>query len=436
MVSITLPENNQQERQYIVYTLFNDFLGIDCEISISDTAQDYIISFDNSELIIRDSFFKNYPKAYSYLKASALPGNTLYTRNTFTIERDIPIIYGSEELVITENRIVCGIDIFASAFFMLSRWEEFVNKTRDEHYIFPASASTSYTNGFFNRPVVNEYVEMLWELMQRLGYKGTRKIGDFEIVLTHDIDHLDYPRTFRILLGDIVKRKQVKLALDHLNTYLKTGLNPYDSFDFIMTCSERLNLKSHFYFMAANTNQIWDKPFYLTSRRFKEKIKEIKTRGHVIGFHPGYYTCNDEELWKAEKNRLEQAVHQKIVEGRQHYLRFEIPLTYRIWESNNMEIDSSLGDNHHEGYRCGTGDSFTVFDFLERKRLKIRERPLIIMDGNFSSYTPEYAIEVIRSYIASAKKYRSALTLLFHNSTFYGENWKGYDSIYRKSLGL
>jgi hypothetical protein len=102
-----------------------------------------------------------------------------------------------------------------------------------------------------------------------------------------------------------------------------------------------------------------------------------------------------------------------------------------------MEIDSTLGYAHNEGFRCGTGDIFTVFDFLERRQLHVKERPLIIMDGTLrQQYSHEQALTIIQYYISIGRKYNSSITLLFHNSSFYGEGWEGYDSLYSKSLDL
>jgi hypothetical protein len=216
-----------------------------------------------------------------------------------------------------------------------------------------------------------------------------------------------------------------------------SGSNPYDTFGFIMNTSEKLGLRSHFYFMSSDSKLPPDTRYYLKSKRFKNKIKEIKTRGHIIGFHPGYYTFDNILRWSSEKKLLERAVKNKIVEGRQHYLRFDIPVTFRIWEKNEVEIDSTLGYAENEGFRCGTGDIFTVFDFLERRQMHVKERPLIIMDGTLRrQYSQEQALTVIKYYISIGRKYNSSITLLFHNSSFYGEGWEGYDSLYIMSLDL
>lgn len=436
MLNITIPDNNIPEREYIIGVLLGDFLGLKYHIRTEANSRHYTLSFDHSEIDIKDSFFNVYPKKLSYLTSEALPQKIHFIKNDFTSEFDIPVIYGTDEITVKRNKIICGIDIFASAFFMLSRWEEYVNKTRDEHMRFPYTASIAYLNGFLDRPVVNEYVELLWKLLKKSGYISERKNRSFELVLTHDIDQMDYPRTYYILLGDLLKRRNLKLARRNMTSYLKQRSNPYDTFDFLMSASEKIGVKSHFYFMSSDSRIPPDNDYYLLSRRFKEKVKEIRRRGHIIGFHPGYYTHNDPTRWSYEKQLLEESAQETIIEGRQHYLRFENPGTFNIWESNHMQIDSTMGFARKEGFRCGTGDTFPVYNILERRELQLKERPLIIMDGNFQHYSMEQALTVAQRFISLGQKYASSITLLFHNTTFYGEEWVGFEDLYKRLLDL
>ena len=99
-----------------------------------------------------------------------------------------------------------------------------------------------------------------------------------------------------------------------------------------------------------------------------------------------------------------------------------------------MEIDSTLGYARNEGFRCGTGDVFNVFDFLSRRPLELKERPLILMDGTLRKYSTNTALSKIKEYITLGERYSSSITLLFHNTTFYGELWDGYDILYQMAL--
>lgn len=435
MLSIHIPNNNITERKYVIDILLKNFLGVDYKLEIDYNSDKYSIKFNNSELLFVDSFFNNYPEPLSYLKYRALPQDVTLIKNEFIPEEDLPVLFGDNQLLVTENRIESGLDIFASSFFLLSRWEEYVNESRDKHTRFQGKDSIAYKNGFLHRPLVNEYVETLWKMLLKLGYPGKRKKKEFGMVLTHDVDGLRYvsPKT---IAGDVIKRRKLIVALN--NSKYLFQKDPYDTFDFLMDISERLNVKSRFYLMSTNSRMDYDTGYYLNTRWFRSRIRRIKDRGHILGFHPGYYTYMDLARWSQEKIVLEVALRQEISEGRQHFLRFDVPRTFTIWEKNSMCIDSTLGYADMEGFRCGTGDEFTVFDFLQRKSLKLKERPLIIMDGtllDYRNYSKEKVMDIFRYYASIGRKYNTTITILFHNSSFFGE-WERYDSVYKELLNM
>ena len=68
----------------------------------------------------------------------------------------IPGLYGENKMIFEEDYIYCGLDIFASSFFMLTRWEElFLPRDRfgrcDESEMFVVK------HRLYTRPIVNEY---------------------------------------------------------------------------------------------------------------------------------------------------------------------------------------------------------------------------------------------------------------------------------------
>lgn len=393
MIKIIIPNNNILERIYILDIIVNEFLGLDFEMVAKDNCKDWIIELENKKVLtIKDTFFNKFPNDLEYLKLENIPSKI-------------------EEL-----------DIFAASFFMLTRWEEYVNKNRDEYNRFPATESLAYKQGFLDRPVVNEYIEklkqMLLELDKDLKFKQQKK----ELIITHDVDvPLSYPNLFsgcRDIIGDMVKRKNFRLAFSKILTkYLvltKQKKDPYDTFNELMDSSESLGIKSYFFFMA-NGETTYDN-FYKSSDRFiQELIVKIKNRGHYIGIHPTYNAYNLFSQLKKEIKELENNLQSDIKFGREHYLRFEVPTTWQIWEDNGMDWDSSCGYADQIGFRCGTGDSFSVFNILTRKKLKLKERPLIVMDCtlfDYNHYSYNEAKEKIDIMIGRSNQF----TILWHNS--------------------
>lgn len=447
-MKVKIQNNNLAERRYILDVLLNDFLGLEYEVEESDDTIDWTIELDNTKsIVLKDAFFNSNREVLSYLKTSNSPKCVSFVSNQFTPEEDIPIIYGNSDIQVSDRKVYCGIDIFASSFFMLTRWEEYVNKNRDTHNRFPATESLALKNNFLHRPIVNEYIEMLWNIFKYLGYKGGRKQRKYELMVTHDVDMVQkYPHLFsgvKEMIADVLKRRQITLAFHKLKLKTKVLFNkekdPYDTFDWLMDLSEQISVKSYFFFMGRGKTKFDN--YYKTTDDFIQKlVKKIKKRGHFIGMHPTYDAYNNRSQMKREKEELEINLKTTIEFGREHYLRFEVPTTWQIWEDNNMKWDSTLSFADKEGFRCGVCYEFSVFNILTREKLKLKEKPLIVMEGSFSTYQrniePSKMEEKIKRLVETVKKYEGTFIFLWHNSSFNVGEWKKFESMYKNILQM
>jgi hypothetical protein len=100
-----------------------------------------------------------------------------------------------------------------------------------------------------------------------------------------------------------------------------------------------------------------------------------------------------------------------------------------------MKIDSTLGFSAHEGFRCGTGFRFKVFDVKQRRTLELQELPLVVMDTTLHvnrRLSTEQSMEIIRSYIDLGKKYNMPVNLLFHNLIDESIDWKNWKQLYEE----
>lgn len=441
---IVIRTNNKfiAEKNYTIDIIFGEFLGLNCKMVWQKELKNYEIVLENcNKLIIKDCFFSNFEDEINYLEWKNIPDKVLFVKNQFLVEDDIPVIYGNEELIITQDKIICGVDIFASSFFMLTRWEEYANRVRDQHNRFPAFESLSYKNNFLNRPVVNEYVEMLWNMLLKLGINQKRKKRKFEMLLTHDVDVPLKYRTLasgsREIIGDFIKRRDLLLGFKNFKHkfLFHTGFkkDPFDTFDYLMNISERMGTKSYFFLMGKGTSK-FDNNYKINDKFLKSVIQKINMRGHNIGFHPSYNTYNDKDLFGREKTEIEKCLGIQLKYGRQHYLSFEIPTTWQIWDDNNMEWDSTLSYADKEGFRCGTCYEYSTFNFLTHKKLDLKEKPLIVMDGSFVEYQPGISHiemeEKINILLERCRKYRGLFVFLWHNSSFGVPLWEPFENIY------
>lgn len=346
-----------------------------------------------------------------------------------------------------DGSIVFYADIVAVTFFMLTRWEETVVPTRDMHDRFPATASVAYKQGFLDRAIVDEYGLILRAWLKALLPNWEPQRGQFSVKLSHDIDFVQrFPNLYgamRRLGGDFVKRrslsdacKTIKDAYWQLTAPEKNSY--FQGIYWLADLSRKYGLKSAFYFMAAEQGDPFSRSGYDPRVSWvRQGIEELQSQGFEIGFHPSYYTLNAYERLAAEKEKLDAVLGNLQYGGRQHYLRFQLPNTWRQWEQVGLSYDSTLGYADHEGFRCGTCHAFRPFDVEQERELDLLEVPLIVMDATLRQYrmlTPEQGAERIGVLARRCKQVEGAFTLLWHNSSLDGE-WHPWRSMFRRVMG-
>lgn len=443
MINIQIPGNFKAERLYVIDVLMGEFLGLQYLVHVSEQEQDYVIKLENGKLLVfHDHFFKDHIDGVAYLNRGNIPEKVVRMGNRFMVESDLPVIYGDDKLVSDENQIICGIDIFASTFFMLTRWEEYVCEKKDHFERFPLAESLAYKNNFLDRPIVNEYVEMLWNMLKHLGIEQKRKEKKFELALTHDVDALRYwkntIKSFKTIARDILKFRLMLLIRDIKSCVLSAvGLckDPFDTFDYLMDVSESINAKSRFFFMACEPTA-FDDGYNILDENCRALIRKINERGHLIGLHSSYFAYNDPEILKNQFNLLSNHSLQPITSVRQHCLRFEVPLTWQIMDDNKIEWDSSMGFANKEGFRCGVCYDFSVFNILTRQKLKLKEKSLVAMDVSFfyQGLAPESVKQKITELLNRVRKYNGTFVFLWHNSSLNSNEMGRYKIIYENFI--
>jgi hypothetical protein len=370
---------------------------------------------------------------------------------TVLVAPELPIIYGQvgpgDEWYSqpSQGTTRLGLDILGAAFFMLSRYEEVVKPDGDEHDRFPARASLAYQEGFLGRPIVDEYVEILWSVMSRLWPGLKRKTRCYRVLPTHDLDRpFLFPslKSYAHGLASHVCHGNFPMTRDWLLYGVKrlSGAQ-YDPFIqgqySLLDLSETFGLKSCLNVMGARSGKN-DFGYKSSDPAIRNLISDTLQRGHEVGFHPGYETLHNEMTFQNEKDRVEKGFGVTLTQGRQHYLRAKFPETWRVWNNAGFAYDSSAGYADMSGFRCGVCRSYPVYDLQEGCELSLRERPLIIMDGTLKASFNEglNEDEGLRRCLELAdicRQFKGEFVILWHNSSLHGE-WRRWRRVYRECL--
>lgn len=447
MLKIICPPGYDTEWNYIFKVVLGDILGLEwCIVGIG--VEDELVIFTEGSTNVMHMpvcFFKK----TNWFDVNSLPILPLsyweskeYLDDIRLTDSLIPVIYGDNvpKVSLDDCKIRLPIDIFGSAFFMLSRYEEYVLNNRDEHNRFPASASLALRSNFLNRPIVDEYVEILWATFQKLWPQMIRREIKRKINVTCDVDNpyqidFSYRAILRGIGNNIFKQRDLNLAFKNFKKRLGARNDNFSqdpflkNIDWIMDVNELENNKVSFYFITQNTDPIYDGRYSMDEPVIRRLLKKINERGHEIGLHPSYNSYNDSERILLESNILREVLKQENIDylqlgGRQHFLRWDTRFTAINWEKAGLQYDSTLCFAEHLGFRCGTSREYTMYDVINRRSLNLKQRPLILMECSVISeryqnlgYT-DMALGTMLQLKDRALSIGGEFTMLWHNDHF------------------
>lgn len=459
---VRVPSGYEAERRYAVEAVLGTILGLQLRLEPHAGAHTELgVAGDPSGrvLAVADGLFTTARE--HWLTDGSLPDTPLQRWQVSTdlpeavlAGQELPVLFGQAVdghwLRTTSEGMHLGVDVFGTAFFLLSRYEELVNTQRDGHGRFPASASLAAREGFLERPIVDEYAEVLWACLLRLFPALERRPKAGRMLLSHDVDWPFSPTvgplaTLRGAAVDALKLRNPRAAATRLRGYAARrrgdkDADPHNTFDDLMDLAERYGLRTAFYFIADHTAGTLDGEYELDDPWIRALIRRVHERGHEVGLHPSYGSYVDTAQIKREFERLRATADQLGVRqdewgGRQHFLRWEAGTTWRAWAQAGLAYDSTLGYAERVGFRSGTCHEHRTFDLRTGQELALRERPLVVMDatlleGKYMGLDNDEATERARSLRATCARFGGDFSLLWHNSYLRSPaEWRVLDGI-------
>ena len=325
----------------------------------------------------------------------------------------------SKSSFITNN--IISLDIPQVFFFHLSRLEEYYSKKEqlDHHDRMKSSEQFLVKNNIYRFPVLDH---IAFAFLEILGLE--KKIATLKI-MSHDIDVIQkFPNFYKFTRGVariLLKNKKHKGSLSsYFKWFVKVKLgktDPYDTFSWLFT--KQKMFKKKVYFMAGGLTN-YDNLYDINNPKLQKYIELAKKNDYEIGLHPSYKAFTNEKQFIKEKKKLEYVCGCKIKSTRQHILHYDFNKTTDILENNNIKNDSTYGFQDLIGFKCGTGFDYPIWNFKTDKPRKIKETPLIIMDGCLlmeANYNVDIAKEIYNQFLKE-NKYNTQITFNFHNSIF------------------
>jgi hypothetical protein len=331
------------------------------------------------------------------------------------------------------------LDVVASAFWHLSRWEERTGP-RDRHGRFAAATALADPE----RPAVDALLERF------RAATGLRRRAGFTVVLTHDIDApLRWTgRRSVISAGSRLKhaiaerrgadtaaeaRGLASLPLDRLRRR-----DPNWSFQRIREIESAHGARST-HFLLAGHHHPADGDGAAYDRVRLRLVDLLAGQGDEVGLHPSYTSGDHPARLESEKRRLESLTGSPIRSTRFHFLRHDPHRSLPQLDALGFALDSSQGYADRPGMRAGFSFPYRPYDIARDRPLDLVELPLAVMDATLSDrrylgLSAEDGLKRAISVLERVSEAGGTVAVLWHNDRFAGSYAGGWDGCYERLL--
>jgi hypothetical protein len=414
---------------YITKFLFSDVLHVPCQVTMN---------FEE---------FADYqgPKInYSGKKnedISILPHSLLFEKGIRQLVPEVNWIGEMPVLFPVKEDAFLPFDLFAAAFYMITRYEEYLPQQKDEHGRVLAEESLGCKNGFLDKPVVDHWAIWLKEVIKKKypSYPFPERSYRFIPTIDVDIAFAYRHRTVFRTLGAAAKavlKGEVNDTIRRFQTLVLKKNDPYDSFDLLTVWFTKFNLQPKFFFLSGKYGR-FDKNISPTHPAMKELVAKVH-RNYAVGIHPSYGSEGNGNVLQFEISTLKKLVNDNVTISRQHFLKLRFPETYRALIENGIEEDYTMGYASLPGFRAGTCTPFLFFDLLAESETSLRITPFQVMDGTLNQYmnmSTIEAFEVCKNLIQEVKHVNGTFVSLWHNESLSEmREWKGWSKVFYKLL--
>lgn len=419
--------DNSPRLEYVAGIILEDILGLSWEIIYDKRrlGNHPVINYSSDN--IKNSF-KVSPDSLLFEKGIRLREITV---NQW---KGLPVFFQ------TSSDSDLPFDIFAASFFLISRYEEYLEFQPDEFGRFPASSSIAFKNGFLGIPVVDlwakEMAKTFIKRFQTLAFKR----NEYSSLLTIDVDQpfaylgKGLMRSIGGLFLDIKNNKNH--TGDRYRTLTGRGNDPFKVFEYIFENVQKNNSDVRFFFPVGDYSK-YDKNPSWKNDEYRELIRSIANK-YASGLHPSFFAAENTSMINTEAVRLKTILGKEIISSRFHFVRLFMPKSYRSIHKAGIFEDYSMGYPDEPGFRAGIARPYFFYDLSEDNKTSLKIIPFQVMDGTLYKYKhldPVVSKEIIQKLINETRKVGGLFVSIWHNTSLLdNQEWHDWRGVFEFML--
>jgi hypothetical protein len=409
--------------RYIAGIVLNDILGLSWDV-ITDKrklGKNPVINYSSDNL--SGSFKIN-------------PASVLFEKGICQKQIDLSEWKGLPVIFQTTSDSDLSFDVFAASFFLITRYEEYLEFVPDQYGRFASSSSLAFKHGFLDKPIIDLWArELAKALLKRFPTVVFRR-NEYKSLLTIDTDQpfaYQGKNIFRSI-GGLFNDKNAGTSnmSDRYRIITQGEKDPFDVFDYIFENIEKNNIDSRFFFPVGDHSKFDKNPSWKNDE-YRNLIQKVSGK-YRVGLHPSFTAGGDGSLVSTEAARLQSILGKKTIFSRYHYIRLSMPRSYENILKAGISEDYSMGYPDEPGFRSGIARPYFFYNLSEERQTNLRIIPFQVMDGTLYDYkklNPESSKEVILKIINETRKVGGLFVSIWHNTSLLdNEEWKGWREVF------
>lgn len=312
-------------------------------------------------------------------------------------------------------------DLFGAAFWLLSRYEEYLPYKADVQNRFHYRSAVAYQYDFLHFPLVNHWLEELRKIMEAIFPQLEFRKREYNFVSSIDVDNAykykfkGFVRTLAGMLTD----KSLSVIKDRISIILGRRADPFDCYDYLIRTHKTHEVWAICFFLLGDYGPN-DKNHSAADLRFQKLIKHVADYA-VVGIHPSYGSSHSLRQLKTEVSRLSNIVHRTIIRSRQHFAMLKFPQTYQDLLQAGITNDYTMGYTNRNGFRASYCYPYRWYNLDLEAVSSLNIHSFCVTDNALltasqTANTP--LVELAKPYIDEVRRYGGEMVSIFHNDNF------------------
>ncbi|HET7896150.1 MAG TPA: polysaccharide deacetylase family protein, partial [Flavisolibacter sp.] len=302
----------------------------------------------------------------------------------------------------------------------------------------------AYKEDFLHLPLVNIWLEDFRRLLNERFAGISLPAPNFQFKATYDIDlawsfrHKGFRRSAGALMRLFFTGKW-KGLMHRVRVIRGRREDPFDAYEWMDGLHQHYRLQPLYFFLVAQQLGKYDRNTEIANPAFQDLIQQTATT-YQVGLHPSWASNDHQGYLGKEKAWLEKIVNHNITASRQHYLRFELPATYRKLINAGITDEYSMGYGTINGFRASLATSFFWYDLKNESKTALRIHPFCFMDANAyyeEGKSAEETLQQLQAFFHTIQSVNGTMITIWHNC-FLGtdEAFDGWREMYERFLSL